>query len=333
MSLATALESGPDGSVKKPRAIPRRVFVWVIVVLCMMALLSFAGYLIVQTRMAVPQAVVSIAWPNARSPVAPRPPAYTGRGLKPAPDPRLIETLPIGLVPKIADDGTRPAMAYARPVAPVSGPLAESPRVAILITGAGIGQLATVEAMVKLPADISIGLSPYSSDIERQAGDIRGEGHEIFLDMPVAQRGEAYGGAGPSALSDLLDADLNLHRLRWALSRLTGYVGVNGHFADRLIGNGPAMASLSEVSERGLALFDLASDQAPLQLDSTLQSQAIDTALAQLEQNARTKGQAIGLAGTTPLTIDRIKNWSAGLTARGFRLVPVSALLPKTGVQ
>ena len=333
MSLATALESGPDGSVKKPRAIPRRVFVWCVVVLCVIAGVSLLGFLVVRARMAVPQAVISIAWPNAGAPLASRSPVYTGRGLKPAPDPRLIEALPIGLLPKIADDGARPATVYARPVTPVSGPLADHPRIAILIIGAGIGHLATVEAMVKLPPDVSIALSPYSSDIERQAADIRSEGHEIFLDMPVSQRDEAYGGAGPSALSDSFDADINHNRLRWALSRLTGYVGMNGHFLDRLKGDGPAMSSLSEVGERGLALFDLGTDNAPLQLDATLQSQAIDKALAQLEQSARMKGQAIGLAGTTPLTIDRIKNWSAGLTARGFRLVPVSALLPKTGVQ
>jgi len=333
MSLTTTLDTGAGVSVKKPRALPRRVFVWGAAALFTLAGLSLSGYLILRARMAVPQAVVSMAWPDAGIPLASRSPTYAGRGLKPAPDPRLVEALPIGLLPKIADDGTRPATVYARPVAPVSGPLADSPRIAVLVTGAGIGHLATVEAMVKLSPDISIALSPYSSDIERQAADIRGEGHELFLDMPVSQHDEAYGSAGPSALSDTFDADINHNRLRWALSRLSGYVGVNGHFLDRVKGDGPVMAALSEVGERGLTLFDLGGEKAPLQLDVILQSQAIDKALAQLEQNARMKGQAIGLAGTTPLAIDRVKNWSAGLTARGFRLVPVSALLPSNGVQ
>ena len=62
-----------------------------------------------------------------------------------------------------------------------------------------------------------------------------------------------------------------------------------------------------------------------------MKASAIDEALQRLEQKANKRGMAIGVAGTTPLAIDRLKNWSAGLASRGIRLVPVSALLHADG--
>jgi len=296
-----------------------------------------AGYFLIRWRISSPEAVILIEWPELATPaIVPRESSIAqpkGRALRPAPDPRLIEALPIGLLPKIGEDGARPADIYARPILPVSGAMAEAPRIAILMTGGGIGHLATVEAMVKLSPDISIALSPYSSDIDRQAADIRSEGHEVFLDLPVSQPGQPYGGAGPIALGDQFDAEINQSRLRWAMSRFTGYVGVAGHFQDRLKGNGIASASLSEIAARGLVLFDMGGGAKPITLDSDLRSKAIDGALQNLEDAARQSGTAIGLAGTTPLAIDRLKNWSASLAARGFRLVPVSTLLHDNGAK
>ncbi len=331
MTLATTLDPPLDHSLHKRQWPSPRLLAWSAACVTLCASLSIAGYFAIQWRNTPPEAIVPINWPEAAAPAAPSSQPELaprkGRGLRPAPDPRLVEALPLGLLPKIGEDGTRPADRYARPPTPVSGAMVDAPRLAILITGGGIGHLATVEAMVKLPPDVSIALSPYSSDIDRQAADIRSEGHEIFLEMPVGKDGEPFGGAGPNELGDRFDADINQTRLRWAMSRFAGYVGVSGHFSDRVKPDGNAMAALSELGQRGLLLFDVGGDSGPSQLDTDLQSRAMDLQLQRLEEIARQKGQAIGLAGTTPLAIDRLKNWSAGLAARGFRLVPVSTLL------
>jgi len=53
----------------------------------------------------------------------------------------------------------------------------------------------------------------------------------------------------------------------------------------------------------------------------------IDARLARLEQVARQRGTAIGLAtGPLPTTTERIAVWATALPARGFALVPVSSL-------
>ena len=96
----------------------------------------------------LPIVTVPIEWPQetvvtgvARRPMSPH-------GLAPAPDPRLIEIIPEGVLPIRADDGATPLSVYARPLPPQADTASTQPRVAIILRGAGIGQLATVEAKI-----------------------------------------------------------------------------------------------------------------------------------------------------------------------------------------
>jgi uncharacterized protein len=277
------------------------------------------------------ETVLSLAWPEeARSDLFPQTQSTRGknpRGLAPAPDPRLVDLHPAGLLPKIGEDGSRPLDLYARPVPPTPDGIAPTPRVAILITGAGIGQLATVEAMVKLPPDMSVALSPYGSDLDRQAADLRGEGHEIFLDLPLRDIDLPIALSGPKTLSDTVSTDENRRRLFWALGRFPGYVGVTGMFGSGIANSDTVKAVLDEIPNRGLGLLDLSISPEAVMLDSEMNPKAIDEALIRLEQKAHSNGAAIGVARPSSLAIDRLHNWNAGLAARGLRLVPVSALL------
>jgi len=324
-----------EGALPKGASKPFNFPILIGLLLCGLIVLALGGVYVWRLQLPAPEAVIAISWPETALPSAPQEKPIiqpkNGRGLQPAPDPRLVDPHSAGLLPKIAEDGTRPFEFYARPVAPVSGGLVDAPRIAILLTGAGIGQLTTVEAIVKLPTNISLALSPYGSDLVRQAADIRGEGHEVMLDLPVRDPNGPPGGTGPRALSDSIDRDENQQRLFWTMARFPGYFGVSGQFTARISQNGAARSVLSEIKDRGLSFLDYSADERTLMLDKDLQPQAIDDALRQLEQKANMQGIAIGVAATTPLAIDRLKNWSAGLASRGFRLVPVSALLHGDG--
>jgi len=120
---------------------------------------------------------------------------------------------------------------------------------------------------------------------------------------------------------------VNQQRLFWAMSRFSGFVGVSGHFTQYLSPKDPSNGVVAEIKKRGLGLLDYDRREQAVVLDSDLRPPSINEALRQLEQKAKLNGVAIGVAGTTPLAIDQLKNWSAGLASRGFRLVPVSALL------
>ncbi|MEJ0062967.1 MAG: divergent polysaccharide deacetylase family protein [Alphaproteobacteria bacterium] len=80
-------------------------------------------------------------------------------------------------------------------------------------------------------------------------------------------------------------------------------------------------------------LANLASQQkAPLaaidfRIDADLASESIDQILAQAARQAQQTGNAVCLIAPTPLAIDRLNHWVAGLRASGIRLAPLSAML------
>jgi polysaccharide deacetylase 2 family uncharacterized protein YibQ len=307
----------------------RLVVRWAIGLLLLIAVPS--GYLMWRLSLLPSETKLALSWPDgipSQSSVqtqATR--AKTPRGLILAPDPRLVDLQPSGLLPKIADDGSRPFEVYARPVSPTPEAVGQTPRIAILLTEAGIGQLATVEAMVTLPPEISIALSPYGSDLDRQAADIRGEGHELMLDLSVRDPDLPSSLSASQTLSDALPLDENQRRLDWALGRFPGFFAVTGRLESRISGIGSVKLALDDVHLRGLGLLDLTTSGQVVALDAHLTPSAIDEALVRLEQKAHQEGTSIGVAQASPLAIDRLRNWNAGLAARGIRLVPVSALM------
>lgn len=102
---------------------------------------------------------------------------YAGKAL--IADPALVENTPLGPLPRIADDGRKPMQAYAAPAA--TGKL----RIAIVMTGLGLSAKATQAALSGLPAAVTVGVLPYSSDAPRWLSAARASGHEVVLQVPM----------------------------------------------------------------------------------------------------------------------------------------------------
>src|SRR5581483_10639350 len=108
----------------------------------------------------------------------------TSAGGAPPADQKFTEASPHGPIPKIAVDGTRPADAFARPVQPLPGK-PDAPRIALIVTGLGIGTNATTDAIAKLPGPVTLALVPYGADIAALATRARTSGHEVLLQVPM----------------------------------------------------------------------------------------------------------------------------------------------------
>jgi polysaccharide deacetylase 2 family uncharacterized protein YibQ len=67
---------------------------------------------------------------------------------------------------------------------------------------------------------------------------------------------------------------------------------------------------------------------ADLLIDQDRDPSAIAGELGALEAIARTRGLAIGIASAFPASIEAIKNWLPGASARGVVIVPASAAFP-----
>jgi polysaccharide deacetylase 2 family uncharacterized protein YibQ len=262
------------------------------------------------------------------------------------PEARVLESTRHGSIPKIGEDGARPADLYASATAPAPA-RPDAPRIAIVIGGLGVGGSTTTEALAKLPAVVTLTFSPYGTDADRWVARARGEGHEILLQVPMEPFDYPENDPGPQTLLTSLAAEQNLDRLYWLMSRFQGYVGITNFMGARFTASEPSLAPvLRETAKRGLIYMDDASSprslagqiagasnlpfvKADIVLDGVPTPAAMDRALSQLEAIARERGSAVGFAAALPATISRLSAWVKTAEGRGLTLVPISAVVAK----
>ena len=258
------------------------------------------------------------------------------------PDPALLEPAPHEagmMLPRIARDGREVRQVYAARVPTLP---ADAKRVSILLEGVGLSSADSLDAIDQLPAAVSLAVSPYAIEPAAVLDAARKAGHELLLSLPMEPATAPADDEGARALTLRVDADENARRLEWSLSRIQGYAGVTNALSG-LDGQGFA-ASLDFIpvaralAGRGLFYLDATPDDAPpggvagvgadLRLDDPPDADGIDRQLARLEQIARGKGSAIGVAGPLyPVTIRRLAEWARVLPSHGLVLVPVSSLV------
>jgi polysaccharide deacetylase 2 family uncharacterized protein YibQ len=218
-------------------------------------------------------------------------------------------------------------------------------KIAIVVTGLGLSAKATQAALAGLPPAVTVGLLPYASDAPRWLSAARAKGHEVVLQVPMEPFDFPDSDPGPHTLRTGSATSANTERLNWALTRFTGYAGVANLLGDRFLSDSDALAPmLTALSRRGLYFYDTGSTlrsvvptvagglgapfaQGVNNLDTIQTALEIDRRLAELENAARTHGSAVGTAFVYPVSVERIAQWAKGLNARGFVLVPVSAIV------
>ncbi len=216
--------------------------------------------------------------------------------------PRLTDRGRHGALPKLGEGRLRALDVYARPEEPGQGP-----RIAILVTGLGIGQAATAAAITKLPPAVSLAFAPYGGEVERAAARARAAGHEVLLQAPMEPFDYPDSDPGPQTLLTALKGAENADRLAWAMSRFAGYVGVVNFMGAKLMGDAAAFEPvLREIGARGLGFVDDGTGARPVApglaqkaraplaradivLDAVARPDAIDRELARLEAQARAR--------------------------------------------
>jgi polysaccharide deacetylase 2 family uncharacterized protein YibQ len=260
-------------------------------------------------------------------------------------DPKLLEKSRYGMIP-VAADGLKSYTAYAGDADRAKA--AKMPVIAIVIGGLGVGAAKTTDAIMKLPAAVTLAFTPYGAEPSKLAERARAQRHEILLQVPMEPYDYPDNDPGPQTLLATLGPDQNLDRLYWHLSRLQGYVGLANFMGARFVATEAAMQPIvGEAAKRGLALFDdgaaprsvasaLATGQAmpfakgDVAIDAVPTALEVDHALAKLESLAKERGIAIGTASALPVSIDRLGAWIKGLDAKGILLVPLTTAMLKS---
>ncbi len=263
--------------------------------------------------------------------------------LPPVPQRALVETSRYGPLPKIADDGRRPSKIYARPSTAAKPGPGQPARIAILISGMGLSEVATTQAIQSLPGPVTLAFGPYGRNLEGWVRKSRDAGHEVMLQVPLEPFDYPDNDPGPHTLLTNLPPEENLKRLHWIMSRFTGYTGITNYMGAKFAAAQQAfLPILEEVKSRGLIYLDdgtaarstagqiardLGLDYSVSQIviDEERNGKEIDFALKKLETIAQENGIAIGIGSSLPITIGRVAEWITTLEAKGIKLIPVSA--------
>ena len=260
-------------------------------------------------------------------------------------DQRLLEKSRYGMIP-MASDGLKPFTVYAAEADRAKA--AKMPVVAIVVGGLGVGAAKTADAIMKLPAAVTLAFTPYGSDPTKLAERARAQRHEILLQIPMEPYDYPDNDPGPQTLLTTLAPEQNLDRLHWHLSRLQGYAGIANFMGARFTVTDAVMQPIvREAARRGLGYFDdgtalrsvapsLAAGQAmpfakaDISIDAVPTAVEIDRALSKLEALAKERGLAVGVASALPISIERIGVWTKALESRGIMLVPLTTAMLKS---
>jgi len=233
----------------------------------------------------------------------------------------------------------------ALPSAPANG----QPMIAIVIDDMGLDRKRSAEVMT-LPGPLTLSFMTYADDLAKQTATGRAHGDEIMLHMPMEPQAR-HVDPGPNALvTGLDDAELR-RRVIWGLGRIDGIVGVNNHMGSKFTESQPGMTIvLEQLRARGLFFLDsrttphsvglatarqmgVASVGRDIFLDNFMVEPEVARELAQTEAVARKNGVAIAIGHPHDATIAELRRWLPTAAAKGFRLVPVSAIVAREQVQ
>ena len=256
-------------------------------------------------------------------------------------DPALVEMAVEGPLPKIADDGRRAMDIYARPF-DKSDP---RPKIAVVVGGLGLGEAPTQAALDRLPAGVTLAFTPYGSSLQGLVSTARAKGHEVLLEVPLEPYDYPENDPGQDTLLTGAQAEENPGRLRRVMAKVAGYSGLIVSQGSKFLASEPDIQMLlRETSGRGLYFVDngeadqsIAREVANVEsapfargdrwIDQNPTREAIEKEFGTLEELAKQRGSALGVAGAYPVTIDRVTAWAASLEEKGIALVPVSALI------
>jgi uncharacterized protein len=260
-------------------------------------------------------------------------------------DQKLLEQSRYGMIP-VVSDGLKSFTAYAGEADRVRA--AKMPVVAIVVGGLGVGAAKTTDVIMKLPPAVTLAFTPYGSDPGKLVERARVQRHEILLQIPMEPFDYPDNDPGPQTLLTTSSAEQNLDRLYWHLSRFQGFAGIANFMGARFVVTDAVMQPIiRETAKRGLGYLDdgsaprsvasaLAAGQAmpfakaDFSIDAVPTAAEIDRALAKLENLAKERGTAIGVASALPISIERLGVWIKALESHGIMLVPLTTVMLKS---
>lgn len=232
---------------------------------------------------------------------------------------------------------------YAVPAPKTAG----RPMIAVVIDDLGVDRKRS-EKVIPLRAPLTLAWMTYAQDLPRLTREARNRGHELMVHVPMQPLGESWD-PGPDVLEVSVNPEENRRRLAWGLGRFEGFVGINNHMGSRYTGDRVGMrVVMEELKKRGLLFLDSVTTEKSVAPELARNygvpfaarnvfidnEQSVASVMAQLqkaEAYARKHGAAIAIGHPHDATIEALAQWLPGLDAKGFVLVPVTAIVKANG--
>lgn len=257
--------------------------------------------------------------------------------------PDLTEQTADGPIPRISGTGETPFTAYRHPLPAGLSP--DEPRIALVVSGLGINEQGSLDAIDQLPDVVTLGFAPYGRSLATTVAAARTAGHEVMLEVPLEPFDYPQNDPGPHTLLTGDTPRSNLDKLFWLMARFGGYFGVLNNMGARFTASAADFSPImEEFGARGVGYLDDGASnrstaaqlagankvpfaRANLMVDANPSRASILSALASLESQAMESGSAIGIVSALPISVQTVTEWAQDLQSRGIALVPVSALM------
>ena len=218
------------------------------------------------------------------------------------------------------------------------------PVIAVVLDDLGLNR-PNARRAIALPGPLTLAFMTYAERLPALAAAARAAGHELLVHVPMAPQ-DPLTNPGPNVLRADLGPEELARRVAWGLTRFDGYVGINNHMGSGFTSSVAGMAQvMMELKARGLLYLDSLTSpgtvgaalaerlgvpyaKRDIFIDNDPESRvAIRRQLVRLERLAARSGRAVGIAHPHDVTLEELARWLPEVQARGFRLVPISAVV------
>jgi polysaccharide deacetylase 2 family uncharacterized protein YibQ len=218
------------------------------------------------------------------------------------------------------------------------------PAIAIVITGVGLSASSTA-SVLKLPALVTVGFSPYAQDAQILAKKFMDLKHDVVMNIPLEPSNYPVDDPGPYALlTNLSDKD-NLDRLDFLADRVSNVIGFYSMDNEKFTMDQKSISPIiEEMKKRNLiyvygggkdntTVIQIADTQSfPLIvaksiIDKVITEKAINDNLDQLVDEAKKNGFAVALGSPYPVTANILSRWLETLDEKGVELVGLKEIV------
>ncbi|MDF3023851.1 MAG: Divergent polysaccharide deacetylase [Alphaproteobacteria bacterium] len=234
-----------------------------------------------------------------------------------------------------------PAVETAIPMPP---PSAGEGYISLIMTDVGLSEADTARAMQELPTEVTLAFSPYSPALSDWLKKAKDANRDTLILLPMEPVNYPKEDPGPQALLMRQSDQDNARRLESVLRQSGGTVGAMNFMGSSLLEDEKNITSVMTALRKRSGLFiedpqggdSVASDiaertgtpylRAEVKIDAKASELDINQQLLNLENIAKQRGYAVGIAQPYPVTFTALKNWTSHLQQRGIKLVPLAAI-------